>query len=163
MMKESHSQGKFSASIYVTMIIITFQTRNFVDATMHEYCMEGFQCRHPEACKVVHVPLTSLGPNDEWSGDGHDKLKKIGMAVYGIRDKASGKWLSLKIMPNNRLNIAVAYLYLCLVEELGGCCIQPLFAVVLTNPSCFIGMPLQSTTDCGSETTTQFAFASLLR
>lgn len=132
---------------------------------MHEHCPEGFQRRHLEAHKVVRVPLTSLGPNDEWSGDGHDKLKKIGMAVYGIRDKASSKWLLLKVMPNNRLNIVVAYLYLCLVEELGGYnkVINHSYISTLTIRLCFIGMPLQSTTDCGSETTAQFAFASLLR
>ena len=87
---------------------------------MHEFCPEGFQRRHPKATKIHRVPLTSLGPNDEWSGDGHDKLCKIGMAIYGIRDKASGMWLGLWVVPNNRLNVVVAYLYLSLVEELGG-------------------------------------------
>lgn len=85
--------------------------------------------------------------------------------MYGIHDKASGKWLLLKVMPNNRLNIVVAYLYLCLVEELGGYnkVINHSYISTLTIHLCFIGMPLQSTTDCGSETTTQFAFASLLQ
>ena len=94
--------------------------RDFIDATMHEFCPEGFSRRHPEATKVHRVPLMSLGPNDEWSGDGHDKLCKIGMAIYGIRDKVSGMWLGLWVVPNNCLNIVIAYLYLSLVEECGG-------------------------------------------
>jgi len=64
--------------------------------------------------------------------------------VYSFRDKASGYWLSLRVVPNNRLNVVVTYLYLSLVEEKGG-------------------MPLQSTTDCGSETTGSYALANLLR
>jgi hypothetical protein len=87
---------------------------------MHEYCPEGYIRRHPLHPKTVRTPLTSLGPNDEWSADGHDKLTKIGIAIYGFRDKASGCWLSLKVLPNNRFNVAIAYTYLSLVEEKGG-------------------------------------------
>lgn len=87
---------------------------------MHDFCPHGFLHRHPHSSKTTRVPLTSLGPNDEWSADGHDKLNKIGIAIYGFRDKASGYWLSLRVLPNNRLNIAITYLYLSLVEETGG-------------------------------------------
>ena len=60
------------------------------------------------------------------SGDGHDKLASIGFPIWGIRDKFSGKWLGLWVVPNNRLKDVVAYLYLSLIKELGGenlrCC-----------------------------------------
>jgi hypothetical protein len=101
---------------YLTLIF----SSDFIDATMHSFASEGFEARYPDAKKIPRYPVTSLGPNDEWSGDGHDKLNKIGFGVYGIRDKASGKWLGLWVVPNNRLGEVVAYLYLCLVEELGG-------------------------------------------
>lgn len=94
--------------------------REFVDEVMHEFCPEGYLRRHPCHSKTVRTPLVSLGPNDEWSADGHDKLVKIGIAIYGFRDKASGYWLSLRVVPNNRLNIIIMYLYLSLVEEKGG-------------------------------------------
>lgn len=87
---------------------------------MHDFCPEGFLRRHPRHSKIVRTPLTSLGPNDEWSADGHDKLASVGIAIYGFRDKASGYWLSLRVVPNNRLNIVIMYLYLSLIEEKGG-------------------------------------------
>jgi hypothetical protein len=87
---------------------------------MHHHAPEAFSTRHPTAKKIIRTPLTSAGPNEEWSGDGHDKLNKLGFGVYGIRDKASGKWLGLWLVPNNRKGETIGYLYLSLVEELGG-------------------------------------------
>ncbi|KAF9229380.1 hypothetical protein BS17DRAFT_805109 [Gyrodon lividus] len=94
--------------------------------------------------KVSREPLVSLGPYHEWSGDGHDKLSEIGFPIWAIRDKWSGKWLGIWVVPNNRLKTTISYLYLSLVYELGG-------------------MPLQTTTDCGSETIEVYGFANVLR
>jgi hypothetical protein len=87
---------------------------------MHIFAPEGFGKRRPEAKKTHRTQLTSTGPNEEWCGDGHDKLNKIGIEVYGIRDKASGFWLGLWPVPNNRIKEVVAYLYLLLIEEYRG-------------------------------------------
>lgn len=81
---------------------------------------DGFKLREPAAKKVKRGVLSSLGPHHEWSGDGHDKLTKLGFPIWGIRDKWSGKWLGLWVVPNNRYKDAIAYLYLSLVAELGG-------------------------------------------
>jgi len=108
------------ACLFFAILINITHSSEFVDGIMHEFCPEGYVKRHPLHAKVKRSPLTSLGPNDEWSANGHDKLMKIGIAVYGFRDKASGKWLSLRVVPNNRLNVVIAYLYLSLVEERGG-------------------------------------------
>lgn len=94
--------------------------RDFVADTMRKHDPSGFANREPTAKKIKRFPIVSLGPNAEWSGDGHDKLKKIGFPVYGIRDVASGKYLGLWVLPDNRLGEAVGYLYLSLVEKLGG-------------------------------------------
>ena len=91
-----------------------------VSSIMHQHDLEGFNARKPTARKIFRTQLTSLGPNEEWCGDGHDKLNKMGIQIYGIRDKASGKWLGLWPIPNNRLKEVVAYLYLTVVEEFGG-------------------------------------------
>lgn len=64
--------------------------------------------------------MRSKGPHDEWSADGHDKLKKYGLGIWGIRDKFSGKWLGLWVLPDNRAGDAVAYCWLSVVRELGG-------------------------------------------
>lgn len=89
---------------------------------MHDEDPDGFVKRHPAAKKIPRVPLTSAGPNDEWAGDGHDKLNGIGIGIYGIRDKASGYWLGLWATPTNRDGKIVAYLYLSLVAKHGGRC-----------------------------------------
>lgn len=81
---------------------------------------EGFARREPTSKKIHRGILTSIGPHHEWSADGHDKLVSIGFAIWGIRDKWSGKWLGLWVIPNNRLKSAIAYLYLSLIAELGG-------------------------------------------
>lgn len=87
---------------------------------MRVHAPEGFHHRKPDGKKIHRSVLTSLGPDDEWSGDGHDKLKSIGIEIYGIRDKASGMWLGLWVVPSNRIKEVVAYLYLILIEERGG-------------------------------------------
>ncbi|KAF8579866.1 hypothetical protein K439DRAFT_1648370 [Ramaria rubella] len=111
-------------------------TRDYVEMEMHIQEPKGFTLHDPTAKKIHWVPLVVLGPNYEWSADGHDKLSSIRFPVWGIRDV-------LWVIPNNHIGIAIAYLYLLLVEELGG-------------------MPIQSTTDCGSETTVMYGFASTL-
>ncbi|KAH9884127.1 hypothetical protein C8Q73DRAFT_749482 [Cubamyces lactineus] len=119
-------------------------TRDYISQEMHSLDGEGFQLRHPRTKKKHRVALVVLGPDYEWSCDGHDKLASIGFPIWGIRDVWSGKWLGLWVVPNNRLKVVVAYLYLSLVRELGG-------------------MPVQTTTDRGSETSSVYAFASALR
>ena len=72
------------------------------------------------------------------------------------------KWLGLWVVPNNRLKLAVAFLYLSLVKELRGV----LNLVFILAHFCFdiiSGMPLQSTTDAGLETTLMFALVNALR
>ena len=81
---------------------------------------DAFEAREPHSRRVQRTPLVSLGIHHEWSGDGHDKLAAIGFPIWGIRDKWSGKWLGLWVVPNNRLKVAIAYLYLSLIYLLGG-------------------------------------------
>src|ERR1700683_4579483 len=87
---------------------------------MHALEPDAFAGREPTAKKVPRVALVALGKHHHWSGDGHDKLVKIGFPVWGIRDMWSGKWLGLWTVPDNRLKVTIAYLYLSLVAELGG-------------------------------------------
>ncbi|KIJ46755.1 hypothetical protein M422DRAFT_249480 [Sphaerobolus stellatus SS14] len=119
-------------------------TRDFVEKEMRFQDPEGFQLRDPTSKRIKRRALVNIGIHEEWSGDGHDKLKRIGLAIYGIRDVWSGKWLGLWVIPDNRLKDAVAYLWLSLVEEYGG-------------------LPIQTTTDCGSETTMIYGLGTALR
>ena len=87
---------------------------------MHILDPDAFAGRGPMAKKVHRVALVALGRHHHWSGDGHDKLVKIGFPVWGIQDMWTGKWLGLWTVPDNRLKLAIAYLYLSLVSELEG-------------------------------------------
>ena len=117
---------------------------------------EGFSIQDPTAKKVCQVPLAVLGPHYEWSGDRHDKLASIDFPIWVMRDMWPGKWLDIWVLPNNWLKAAIAYL-----EELGG-------ELVLSLCLCIgihlhtIGMPVQSTTECGSETTELYGVATAL-
>ncbi|KIM43482.1 hypothetical protein M413DRAFT_443403 [Hebeloma cylindrosporum] len=71
-------------------------------------------------------------------------LNEIGFPIWAIVDDATGRWLNCWVIPSNRLGRTIAYLFLCAVENAGG-------------------MPLQTTTDCGSETTQLHAIAQALR
>ncbi|KAF5391647.1 hypothetical protein D9757_002336 [Collybiopsis confluens] len=119
-------------------------TRKYVTTVMRSQEPDGFQAREPTAKKIKRGVLVCLGPHHEWSGDGHDKLSAIGFPIWGIRDVWSGKWLGLWVVPNNRLKIVIAYLFLLLVHKLGG-------------------IPVQMTTDCGSELVMVYGFANALR
>jgi hypothetical protein len=135
---------------------------DWITNEMHELDPDGFAARAPTAKKIHRVPIVALGIHDRWCADGHDKLKKIGFPIWAVREMWSGKWLGLWSIPDNRLKLAIAYLYLRLVEEHGG-----------NDSDCFIicdsllilsvGMPLLMVTDCGSETTKIYGFANALR
>ncbi|KAF8591821.1 hypothetical protein K439DRAFT_1656506 [Ramaria rubella] len=104
-------------------------TREYVELEMRLQDPEGFKIRDLVTKKPHWVPLVTLEPHYEWSGDGHDKLSQ---------------WLGLWVVPSNCLGEVVAYLYLSVVEEV-------------------VGMPIQSTMDCGSEMMKMYGFAYALR
>ncbi|TFK78072.1 hypothetical protein K466DRAFT_507789, partial [Polyporus arcularius HHB13444] len=119
-------------------------TRDYVHQEMRNLDPAGFVQRHPKSKKKHRTVLIVRGPDFEWSCDGHDKLSAIGFPIWGVRDVWSGKWHGIWVVRSNRLKKTIAYLYLRLVKQRGG-------------------MPLQTTTDRGSETTGVYAFASALR
>ncbi|KAG2144454.1 uncharacterized protein EDB93DRAFT_1251690 [Suillus bovinus] len=119
-------------------------TRKYVTDEMRQHEPDRFAQWGLSKKKISHQPLVSLGLHHQWSGNGHDKLSRIGFPIWAIRDQWSRKWLGMWVIPNNRLKTSIAYLYLSLVHELGG-------------------MPLQTTTDCRSKTTNVYGFATALR
>jgi hypothetical protein len=84
---------------------------------------EGFQKRHPRAKKIRRSKAYAVGPDDEWSVDGHDKLLQAGFAIYGIRDKWGGRRLMYAVLPSNRLASVVGAIFLRCVKQCGGKCI----------------------------------------
>ncbi|KAF9523980.1 hypothetical protein CPB83DRAFT_877814 [Crepidotus variabilis] len=118
--------------------------RDKVRAIMKLHRPEGFERRNPGGRKTPRTTVTSIGINERWAADGHDKLNKIGFPIYAVVDFATGKILGAWVVPNNRLGSTVAYLFLSLIEQ-------------------YKGIPLQFSTDCGSETTMWHGIANALR
>jgi len=119
-------------------------TRDWIRDQMKMIDPDGFMLRESTAKRRHCVALIALGPHYRWSGDGHDKLKKIGFPIWGIWDVWSGKWLGLWVVPDNQLKVVIVYLYLSLVKELGG-------------------MAIYMTLDCSSETTRTYGVSTALR
>lgn len=90
----------------------------------------SFAARDPTAKKIFRVPKPILGVHERWSGDGHDKLKKIGFPIWMLVDEGSSRILKAWVVPDNRLGDTVVYCFLDLVEELGGVFFQ-LFLCIL--------------------------------
>ncbi|KIK90469.1 hypothetical protein PAXRUDRAFT_151886, partial [Paxillus rubicundulus Ve08.2h10] len=60
--------------------------RKFVSDVMHMHAPEGFQKREPMAKKIFRVKKVPVGIHERWAGDGHDKLYKIGFAIWAVVD-----------------------------------------------------------------------------
>ncbi|KAH9838971.1 uncharacterized protein C8Q71DRAFT_746953 [Rhodofomes roseus] len=120
--------------------------RSTVDRVMHAYAPQGFVDRHPLSRRktLVRTPLTSVGPDEEWLIDGHDKLAHAGFGIYGIVDKWGGGKLQFNVLPSNRKAKACLVVYLRCAKERGG-------------------VPVQVTSDHGSETGDIFAHQTALR
>ncbi|KAJ3498047.1 hypothetical protein NMY22_g19640 [Coprinellus aureogranulatus] len=127
--------------------------RDRLRAIMRAIAPEGFELRLPGKKKklLVRVALFSFGPFHEISADGHEKLNSqalrmgdISLPIYAYRDKWSGYILKIQLLPDTRKSAAIGHLYLDLVEEYGG-------------------VPIQLTTDKGSEIGWQCAIQDSLR
>ncbi|KAJ7433123.1 hypothetical protein B0H11DRAFT_2165057 [Mycena galericulata] len=101
--------------------------------------------------RVARVPLHAHGPYFEVSADGHEKLASlalrmggVGFSIYGYKDKYTDFVLLLKVYPDVRTSGAGGHIFLDFVEETGY-------------------IPIQLTTDKGSEVGWAYAFMSVLR
>ena len=118
--KSVHLTRYVDDSLFPLPILMNILGRDYIHSEMKMHDPEGFKLREPHAKKVRRFALVSLGRHHEWSGDGHDKLAEIGFPIWAMRDVWSAKWLGIWVVPNNRLKVVIAYLYLSLVHEYGG-------------------------------------------
>ncbi|KAJ6503958.1 hypothetical protein C8R45DRAFT_1186099 [Mycena sanguinolenta] len=111
----------------------------------------GFNKRHPKGKKkIVRSFLTSVGPHEEWSMDGHDKLNKAGFGILGMRDKWGRKFLHYRVFPSNRYADTTGVFFLECAKKHGG---------KLSDS----GIPTQMSSDRGSEVRDAHAFQTTLR
>ncbi|KAJ7833023.1 hypothetical protein B0H14DRAFT_3087727 [Mycena olivaceomarginata] len=111
---------------------------------MQTHNLAGFTAREPTAKKTFRVQKFPLGIHERWSGDRHDKLYKIGLPIWMMVDDTTGKVLKAWVVPSNHMGDIITDLFLCLAEKYGG-------------------VPLQTTTDCGSETTLLYGIVNAIR
>ncbi|KAJ2936135.1 hypothetical protein H1R20_g959, partial [Candolleomyces eurysporus] len=114
---------------------------------------EGFLKRQPGSKQqdIARVALVSIGLFHEVSADGHEKLNgqalrmgDISLPIYGYHDKWSGYLLKLLVLPDSRNAAPLAHVYLDLIEQYGG-------------------IPMQLTTDKGSEQAWQHSIQDAFR
>ncbi|KAJ7638088.1 hypothetical protein B0H17DRAFT_960876 [Mycena rosella] len=134
-------------------LMISRQVLNVVRGIIHDHFDAGFTLHFPGHKKqlIPRVGLSALGPWHEISADGHEKLSaqapqmgELALPIYGYKDKYSDFLEALKLIPNSRTAAAGGHFFLDFVEETG--CV-----------------PIQLTTDKGSEIGWQYAFQSTLR
>ncbi|PPQ79723.1 hypothetical protein CVT26_016028 [Gymnopilus dilepis] len=118
--------------------------RDFISGVMHIHDADAFLARAPGASSIERFDKVPLGIHERWSCDGHDKLYRIGFPVWAIVDDATGRWLGAWVVPSNRMAEIIGFLFLKAVEA-------------------YRGLPLQTTTDCGSETTQFYGLSNALR
>ena len=129
---------------------------------MKAHATEGFAARKAGANSIKRKTLVAVGPNAEWSLDGFDKLLSAGFAIYGIRDKWSRFWLLYMVLPSNRYADVIGVVYLYCIRKYGG---MLLLFLVLALRDFFgtSGIPVQTTSDRGSETRDSYSFQCSLR
>ena len=90
---------------------------------------EGFNIRYPgnKHTKPHRTPLDALGPLQEISADGHEKLDAkalqmgtLSLPIYVYRDKWSGYIVKLAVIPDARKAGALGHVFLDLMSELKG-------------------------------------------
>ncbi|KAJ7025817.1 hypothetical protein C8F04DRAFT_1298905, partial [Mycena alexandri] len=127
--------------------------RDLIRKIMLDKFPDGFDNRFPgkKGKRVTRVPLHALGPYHEVSSDGHEKIAPsalrmggVGFSIYGFKDKFADYLLFLKIYPDVRSRGAGGHIFLDFVQETGH-------------------IPIQLTTDKGSEVGWLYAFMSTLR
>ncbi|KAJ7617958.1 hypothetical protein FB45DRAFT_872402 [Roridomyces roridus] len=120
---------------------------------MVEHYPGGFEVRFPgrKNRRVIRVPLRASGPYYEISSDGHEKLAPaalrmggVGFSIYAFKDKFTDALVFIKVLPDIRSAGAGGHIFLDFVEHTG-----------------FI--PIQLTTDKGSEVGWIYAFMAALR
>lgn len=95
---------------------------------------EGFTSRAPGAERILRSDKVPTGPDEAWCGDGHEKLMRtFGVGVYAFVDDATGYYLEMKAMPNPRLQEAVTWCFLDLVERTGGTCPVYMYASLFNH------------------------------
>jgi predicted transcriptional regulator len=112
-------------------------SRNTVYDLLKEIDPEGLAQRLRKTCK--RRVFRTHGPNHVWACDGHDKLKRFGICIYGFIDAWSRKILGMFVHVTNNDPKHIGVYFLRTAAKAGG-------------------IPLKVTSDFGSETIDMAAY-----
>lgn len=129
----SISQGKWFRAYcdYLLVLSLTAFFRDFITVFRKANNPEGAAGRHPVTRQLHGSHLNSMGRDEEWGADGHEKLAEtMDIHVYGLIDKFSRLELLLLAVPNARIPEVVLLLYLRLIKRLKS----------ESNSSCFFAL-----------------------
>jgi hypothetical protein len=88
---------------------------------LREQNPDAVKARQPGAKKAHSHGLWSIGPNEEWGVDGHEKLtQSMGISIWGVADKFTRMEMSLYATPNARVQELPPALYLRTCKKWGG-------------------------------------------
>lgn len=79
--RKSILQSEYIHCISQTIWGLQAGHRKFVSDIMHLHDEQGFAERDPYSKRINRVPKHPIGIHERWSGDGHDKLYKIGYPI----------------------------------------------------------------------------------
>lgn len=95
--------------------------RTWVNAFLKVLEPQVLASRQPGAKHYHRHGLHSIGPNEEWSVDGHDKIvNSMGIGIWGVVDKFSRLVISYFALPNNRRADVALACYFLTVQKAGG-------------------------------------------
>ena len=87
---------------------------------MHLHDVDASLACEPGAKRIHHVPKALIGVHERWSGDGHNKLYKIGFLIWVVINNATARWLAAWVVPSNQMGDVIRYLFLCLILKYKG-------------------------------------------
>lgn len=161
-LKGVHARRQVSFAHFNELCLFFNPHSDYISAFRQAENPEAAAARHPITRKVHPHGLWSIGPNEEWGIDGHEKiLNSMGIAIYGIIDRFSRMELGLWAVPNARILEVPPLLYLRLVRKLGG--IHDFFPPTLLILIILVGMPITTTSDMGSEVSRLIPLVETLR
>ncbi|KZV99427.1 hypothetical protein EXIGLDRAFT_605785, partial [Exidia glandulosa HHB12029] len=128
----------------------THMPRDFVHDFLSVVEPEKCEAHHPGSKEIHTGKIERMGPNEEWSCDGHLKLvPEMGLYVWGIVDVYSRHIQQHFVLRDASLMVNIRALYLRVARKYKGTHLSFRTALLLTDVP---GIPFKASFDQGSET-----------
>lgn len=120
-------------SLNLSCVLLKADSRAVVEDYNRMSNLDAVALRHPKSKKIHRKGLISIGLNEEWGGDFHDKVWNLmGLAIYAWIDKFSRRIFGMWCFGRKTADVPVGC-YILVAQKVGG-------------------IPIRLTSDKGSET-----------